>query len=335
MRIDLARPAGPTFLLAVAFCAAALAAALPAPEDALTGWLGAAVLFQSVPASAVFFLMLMRLIPGAWERDLRVPCEAATALLFPAAAAFVPVLFGIPFIYHWDGGASAFHALWLQPLFFAARTALYFAFLFWMVRLHVGRRPSAGAAAAGLILFTLLATMAATDWLMSLDPSFASSGFGLQVLSIEVVIGFAALLLVRLARGPAERPGVLGGLFLTLMLLWIYFQFMPYFIIWSGNLPDAVAWYQARKQASWPLTLWLVALIGGSTTAALLFSAFRANSRWLFTLAAATVGGKVLEMAWFALPGRGAIAVLAYLAAVLGLAILGVIQLLRRREAPT
>ena len=333
MRIDLATPAPPTFWVALALCIAALAAALLAPGEALIGWLGAAIVFQSVPASAVFFLMLMRLISGAWEADLRAPCEAAAALLLPAAAAFAPVLLGIPFIYQWGSEGTAFHAFWLQPLFFAARTVLYFVFLFWMARLHVGQRPSAAASAVGLILFTLLASMTAVDWLMSLDPNFASSGFGLQILSIEVVTGFAALLLLRLMAGPAEYPRVLGGLFLTLMLLWIYFQFMPYFIIWSGNLPDQVAWYLARGHARWPLVVWLAALAGGGTIAALLFSVFRTSSRWLLILAAATLIGKGLEVAWFALPGRGAVAMLAYLAALLGLATFGALGLARRREA--
>lgn len=333
MRIDLARPVGSTLWAALALCIAALAAALLAPGDALTGWLGAAIVFQSVPASAVFFLMLMRLIPGAWEADLRVSCETATALLLPAAAAFAPVLLGISFIYQWGTEGTAFHRFWLQPLFFAARTVLYFVFLFWMGRLHVGQRPAAAASAVGLIFFTLLASMTAVDWLMSLNPNFASSGFGLQILSIEVVIGFAALLLLRLTGRPAARPRVLGGLFLTLMLLWIYFQFMPYFIIWSGNLPEPVGWYLVRGQAPWPLFLLLSALIGGATIVALLFSVFRASSRWLLILAAATLGGKVLEVAWFALPGRGGIATLVYLAAVLGLASIGAFRLARRREA--
>jgi hypothetical protein len=34
-------------------------------------------------------------------------------------------------------------------------------------------------------------------------------------------------------------------------MLWAYFSFSQYLIIWSGNLPEEIAWYLHRLQTGW------------------------------------------------------------------------------------
>lgn len=314
---------------------AALAMIALSPRAALTGWLGAAVLLQSLPAGALLLLMTMRLIAGAWRDELEHVCEAGALLVPLAALAFVPVLLGMAAIYDWQSApaSSEFQAVWLGYGPFALRTLLWFALLAAIGWVHVGRGGSKGTASAGLIALILLGSLVAVDWLMSLDLQFHSSGFGLQLLSIELAAAYAALLLLRLALGPPpERARLLGGLFLTLMLLWAYFQYMPYFIIWSGNLPDGVAWYAARSGGWWSAAIWTAAALGGVPILALLFPAVRTNPRWLGRLAAITLAGKAIEIAWFALPSRGPLAVVAFALAVLGLCLLGLAWLLAGRR---
>jgi hypothetical protein len=309
---------------------AALLLGLAGPRDALTGWLAAAAFIAGLPAGALMLLLMMHLIAGKWADDLGGPARLLGALWPLAALAFVPVLIGMAAIYPWFGAPahSAFAGVWLNPVFFVARTVGWFA-LGWFFAGRAAGSVSEGFAAAMLIALVLDANFVGSDWLMTLDPKFASSGFGLQVISFGMTSALAAMILLRLAAGGPRHAGVLGGLLLTLLLLWAYFQFMPFLIIWSGNLPDGVGWYLARRSPGWVGAIVAASVLGGAPLFALFAPQVRTSPRRLSLCAAAVLAGKAIEFAWLALPGRGAPAVLAWLLALAGLGCLAVVALLR------
>lgn len=318
---------------------AALLLALLGPTAALTGWLAAASLVAGLPAGALMLLLMMRLIAGRWNDDLRGPARLLGALWPLGALAFVPVLTGMAAIYPWFGTVphSAFAGVWLNPVFFAARTIAWFV-LGWFVAARAAGDVSEGFAAGMLIALVLGDNFLGSDWLMTLDPEFASSGFGLQVISFDMTSALAAMMLLRMLAGRPRHPGVIGGLLLTLLLLWAYFQFMPFLIIWSGNLPESVGWYLARSGTGWVAALVAACGLGGAPLFALFAPQVRESPRWLGVCAVAVLLGKAIEFAWLALPGRGVLAVLAWLLALAGLGCLAVAVLLRaarRAEAKT
>lgn len=317
-------------LAGVAGVVLALVLGLLNPAEALVGWLAAAALIAGLPAGALLLLLMMALIAGRWNEDLRAPARLLAALWPLGGIAFLPVLLGMGAIYPWFGAPphSAFAAAWLNPAFFIARTIGWFV-LGWYVAARAAGEVSEGFAAGMLVALVLGANFVGSDWLMTLDPRFASSGFGLQVISIDMTAGLAAMILLRLAAGAPRRPGIVGGLLLTLLLLWAYFQFMPFLIIWSGNLPENVAWYLARTGAGWVAALVAACALGGVPLFALFAPQVRESPRWLGLCAIAVLAGKAIEFAWLALPGRGGLAVLAWLAALAGLGSLAVALLLR------
>ena len=136
------------------------------------------------------------------------------------------------------------------------------------------------------------------------------------------MIAFAALLLLRLAHGdPPRGLAVLGNVMLTLLSLWAYLQFLPFFISWSGNLPPAVRWYAARSGEGWAAATWAFAILGGlPLLLTITWPAARREPRWLMTSAGLVLAGKLIEIGWFALPGEGASAVLGYACACMALA---------------
>lgn len=307
--------------LAAALLVAALALVLVDPRAALTGWLAASVAFAAVPAGSVCLLAMMRLIPGAWGEDLRLSCEAGSLLALPALAAFVPVMLGSALIYPWgrQPPGSAFQAFWLGPLAFALRTMAWFGLLWWASRELRARRRTGAVAAGGLVAFALLGSVVADDWLMALDARFASSAFGLQNLVLWVLLAFAVLLRLRLSVGRAPgHPAVLGGVLLTLLLLWAYIQFLTFFIAWSADMPDNARWYLART-GGWSAVAGLFGLLGGVPLLALLFPAVRGDPRRLGVACIAVIAGKLLEFAWFALPGSDAVGIAADVLASAGL----------------
>ncbi|MBO9602760.1 MAG: hypothetical protein J7496_09665 [Novosphingobium sp.] len=303
--------------------AAALVACVLVP-GALAGWLAAVTAVCALPAGALVLSLMMRLIPGVWGEELRLSTEAMTLLTPWAALAFVPVVAGLGAIYPWmrDAKLSALQQLTLTPLCFAAVSAVRFAALWALGRRMRARRRTRATAAAGLVALPLLAGLAAFEWLLSLDPGFASSAFGLQFLERELTIAFAALLLLRLSLGrPPARPSVLGGLMLTLLLLWAYFEFLPFFINWSSDEPDGAAWYLARARGGWGVLLWIWAALSGVPLLALLFAKARNSVAALRWIAGTVIVGKLCELAWVTLPGFGIPAIAVDVAATGGLAL--------------
>jgi hypothetical protein len=288
-------------------CLLVLAAAWFNPEAAMRAWLASAVFWSSIPIAALMLVMMMRLIPGAWDVEMLVATEAAILLMPLAAIVFVPVLIGIPALYAWVGQPqdSAFRAVYLTPSFFVLRTVLWFAFLFIVTFLLIARRSwSTPVSCIGLILFTLGGTVVATDWLMSLDPDFRSSGFGLYVLSIQATIAVAAIdIVVLVTAGDRIRsPAIPGGLLLTAVLLWAYFSYMQYVVIWSSDYPPLVRWYIGRASGFWGAMLWAIALLHGAATALLVLTPVLRNRRLLVAISGGILAGKALECAWLVLP---------------------------------
>lgn len=316
-----------------------LGIAVPA---AMAGWLAAATLFSALPAGALLLAMMMRLIPGAWGEELRFTAEAATLLMPWAALAFIPVVATLGLLYPWMHGAklTGMQQAVLNPALFVTFTASRFAVLFWLATRMIRRRAAAATSACGVIVLPLLAGIAAFLWLLSLDPRFASSAFGLQFLERELTVAFAGTLLLRLSLGkPLHRLGVLGGVLLTFLLLWAYLEFLSFFINWSTNLPEGAHWYLVRGAGGWGALLWTWGALSGIPLIALLFARARNDPDALRWIALSVLVGKACEMAWVTLPGFGIAAIGAYLLALAGLGLFAIATVraaLRRRvEART
>jgi len=305
-------------LLILAALATVAAASLLAiePRAALIGWLGAASAFAAVPAGSLCLQAMMKLIPGAWGEQLRLSCEAGCTLALPALIAFTPVLIGCVLIYPWasHAGKNPFQSVWLGPTAFIVRTLLWFGFLYLAGRLLRRRWKTIRVATVSLLVFPVLGSLVAVDWLMTLDPAFASSAFGLQILILSVVLALAALILLRLPIGRAPpRSGVIGALLLTLLLMWAYIQFLCFFINWSPDLPEGAHWYFARAEGGWAIATWLFALLGGTALLLLILPRFRKGRRALITLAAVIAAGKIIEFGWFSVPDSGGIGAIGFL----------------------
>ena len=288
-----------------AACLVALMAAAVLPASAWRAWLGAAFLWASAPIGALALLMIMRLTPGDWSEELGPFMEAQILLLPIGALLILPVLAEAGALYPWthEPAATAFRAAYLSQPMFIGRTVVWYAGLFALGFVLVLREgPAKPLACVGLIFLTAFGTFISTDWLLSLDPAFASSGFGLYVLDIQMLTAFALMVLALTLSGRRiRRPGIIGGLLLTLLLLWSYFAFMHFVITWSDNLPPGVRWYQ-RRSGPWGLLMWAVAASRLAPTFLLLFQRARRSPRMLRILSIVVVLGSVLECGWLALP---------------------------------
>ncbi|MEZ2224063.1 hypothetical protein [Rhizobium sp. RCC_161_2] len=330
----------PSRMLAISgvmFCLVALATSFFSPEAALTGWLAAFVFMSTLPLGALCLTMMMRIIPGVWRDDLNMVAELSLSLLPLLLLACLPIMIGLPWIYEWarEAQLAAFKRVYLSTIFFDIRTLAILAGSFWLaLALIVSSRRSLSIAAFGLVVFVPLHGILATDWEMSLDPQFHSSGFGLYILAGQMLTALSLLIILRLSAGPARQPGVLGALLLAAILFWVYLAFMQHFIIWSGNLTQGVIWFQRRGAGIWATAEYLVILLHLLPLFLLFFPPIRRSPRWLIGLSLAVLGGKLLEYAWLTIPELAVHvghAILAYLLSLVGLIQLALAILSRSR----
>jgi len=103
-------------------------------------------------------------------------------------------------------------------------------------------------------------TFASFDWLMSIEPHWFSTIYGVLIIGGQGLVALAFLISVLVwlsRRPPLDRIVVsshfhdLGNLMLAFVMLWAYFSFSQYLIIWSGNLPEEISWYLHRIDTNW------------------------------------------------------------------------------------
>ena len=289
-------------VVGVVACVLALALVIVDTRAALGGWLVAAVWIGSVPLGALGLLMMMRMIPGPWRDELGPPTQRLTFLMPVAALAMVPVLVGVGRLYPWvDLPLQGYRAVYLSVWAFELRTVVFFAAAIAVVVL-LPRLAGEALAAGGIIALTLYDTTVVIDWLMTLDPGFHSSGFGIYGMSIQFAIAVSALIVIRLTAGPAEHTNVLGALLIAVLLTWTYLAFMQYLIIWSGNLPQGVAWFAKRGSGGWSVLEYVIAICALGPLFLLFFPPVRTGRFSLVVLSLVVMFGKVLELAWLVLP---------------------------------
>ena len=214
--------------------------------------------------------------------------------MFPVLAVlFVPIALGLEHVYVWadppaDLSAHERHVLhakagWLNAPGFVIRSVLYLAVF--AIAAEVLRRwsrardgvvPGADAeaeqrrfrmfAAAMLPPVGLAITFAAFDWLMSLQPSWFSSMFGVYYFAGGFGAGIAVLAILARHLYATTVPGTitphhfhaLGRLLFAFVVFWAYTSYFQGFLIQIADRPNEVTFYLVRLRGGWDLVLWAV-----------------------------------------------------------------------------
>ncbi|MEO8503066.1 MAG: hypothetical protein ABI609_04130 [Acidobacteriota bacterium] len=280
---DIAQPRG--IALGVAVIATALAGigGFLNPDQFFKSYLLGYLLMLGLACGCLGLCLLHHMSRGAWGLMLRRVWEAAIKTLPVVALLFIPILLGREHIFSWmrpgamDDPLLKSKEAYLNLPFFIGRAAFYFAAWiglgFGLVRLSKKQDETADPslfrrmqviAGPGIVLFSLTVTFAAFDWVMSLDPKWFSSIFGLIVLIGQGLsaLAFGTLIIGFLGkREPMSRyvtPTNLhdyGKLTLAFTMVWAYFSFSQLLIIWSANLPEEVTFFVHRVGPWKPISI--------------------------------------------------------------------------------
>jgi hypothetical protein len=164
------------------------------------------------------------------------------------------------------------------------------------------------ASAAGLIVYGWTLTFAVIDWVMSLTPEFTSTIYGLIFMVGQALITLCLLVIVaHFLRLYEPLSGLLlprnfhdyGKLMLTFVMLWAYFSFSQWLIVWSGNLPEEIHWFQDRINGDWGI-LGLGLIVGHFAIpfALLLSRGLKQDSRKLMWIAVWLIVMRYQDLYW-------------------------------------
>jgi hypothetical protein len=242
-------------------------------EQFLRSYLFAYIYWLTIPLGCTAILMLHNMTGGWWGYPIRRLLEAGTRTFALMAVLFVPVWLGMSHLYPWV--QTPIKTWYLNPRFFTVRAVIYFGI--WLTLSHFLNKWSSEQdktgdpklltrletiSAPGLILWGIAVTYASIDWVMSLDPHWFSTMFGMIFMIIGALgaMSFVIFVLRMLSEYEPVKAIVtasqfndLGNLLLTFVMLWAYLSFSQFIIIWAGNLKNEAPWYLTRAFGAWAL----------------------------------------------------------------------------------
>jgi hypothetical protein len=321
----------------IVFSIGAIVLAFIQPQEFFRGYLLGFMCWLGLALGSMAILMIRHLTGGGWGTVIRRILGAAMRTLPLLAILFIPLLFGIHRIYIWAqplSNISDVHfrehlekltGTYLSIGFFVGRAVFYFAvwnvlsFLLskWSKQADDPNTPDNGqrfkaVSGPGLILYAFTISFAAIDWIMSLDPSWISTMFGLIILIGELLAAMCFAVVVERILFEYQpmsqmlRPDFVhdhGKWMMTFIMVWAYFSFSQWLIIWAGNLPSEISFYLRRLKEGWGWIALILVLFHFAVPFAMLLSRpFKRNIRKLVWLACWLLLMRYIDLLWIIEP---------------------------------
>ena len=320
---------------AVGLIAGAAGAFMGSVDQFLRSWLIGFMMVLGLSLGSLGLLMLQHLSGGQWGLVGRRIWEAGARNIILLALLFIPIALGMERLFIWAQPEIAQNdpiilakAPYLNKSFFLIRAVVYF--VFWIACAWVLTKWSDGqdrgevatvagdtvrfrkVSAPGLLFFVIFVSFASVDWMMSLEPHWFSTIYGLMVVAGQALAALAfAIVMLTMLRGSQPVATYvtprhfhdLGKLLLAFVMLWAYLNFSQFLIIWSGNLPEEIPWYINRFRDGWQY-LALVLVVGHFALpfALLLSRDLKRNPSVLSKIAVFVLVMRLADLIWLIAP---------------------------------
>src|SRR5579864_5018915 len=275
-------------IVGVVFSLGALVLAFTRPEEFYRGYLLGYMDWLGIALGSMAIVMIRHLTGGGWGTVIRRILGAAMRTLPVLAVLFIPVLLGVKHIYPWDMPLESiqdehirehlaknkfvtdsylnFSGFFIRAIiYFAIWNLLSFLLSKWSKQTDRSGAPDnsqrfKAVSGPGLILYAFTITFAVIDWVMSLDPSWISTIFGLIILIGQMLSAMCfAVVIERILFNYKPMSEMLkpdfvhdhGKWMLVFIMVWAYFSFSQWLIIWAGNLPAEITFYIKRLNGGW------------------------------------------------------------------------------------
>ena len=260
----------------------------------LRGYLFAFIAVLSLSLGSLFFTILHHLTRAGWSVVVRRIAEAMAANLRWIWILFLPILWLVlsgrgGLLFEWADPVAvagdpmlAHKTPYLNPVFWSIRAVVLFGTWAALTHFFLSRSRAQDddgdlrhthamqrLAPVGMILYALTQSVAAIDWIESLEPRWFSTMFAVYFFAASAC-GFFSVLILFLAglqRAGRLRTSVTHEhyhdvgkmLFAFGIVFWAYIAFSQYMLIWYADLPIETNWYMVRQLGMWlPVTLMLL-----------------------------------------------------------------------------
>jgi hypothetical protein len=315
----------------------------------LRGWLLGAMWTWGLAVGGLALLMVQYCSGGKWGLLLRRPLEALSRTLPLVFGYWLVIAIFMKKLYLWANyttvSATAealkngllseeqahcinFKRPMLNPFAFWWVSILCFALWFfyaWRLNGLAIEREAQGpettpywikkfenVSGPGILVYAVTMTACAIYWVMSLDPTWFSTVYGLLFLVGQgyLVLAFSIIVTISLSRAEPFKTILrqteqhdLGKLAFAFVMLNIYLNFGQFLIIWSGNLPGEINWYLDRIRGSWGIVITLDFIFHWVIPFSMLLSRdLKRNKKRLLRVCQWMVFARAFDMFWLIEP---------------------------------
>jgi hypothetical protein len=281
---------------------------------------------------SLVFVAFLYVSGAGWGVALRRMPEAMAALILVACVGVAVVLLFYPSLYPWSERASegaesgaTFRDLWLSRPLFLVRALVYFTLWTAFARaiVRASRRQDEDGrightdtnihlSAAFLVVFGATCWLSSVDWIMSLEPEWPSTIFGVYHFSGLFLGALAAMTAVAIylerqgaLRGilSAEHLHDLGKLLFSFSSFWMYIWFSQYMLIWYVNNSEETSYFVRRLEGGWRFLFFLNVLLNWVVPFLVLMPrATKGSPKILLTVALVVLVGRWLDLYIMILP---------------------------------
>lgn len=309
------------------------------------GFFGAKGFFESyllaylfwfgISLGALSLLFIEHLAGGPWGAMISRQLEAAISLLPLLALLFIPLLFGLRYVFPWVDPAYVAEEVtvaakqsYLNIPWFIVRAVIYFliwtfaALLYRSLSKQQDAEPTKGGrlgmrmrSMGGMwtVVYVMTMTFAGIDWAMSLTPTWFSGIYPVILMASQFITALSLVILGSVFLGSKNdafdkfltprRLQDLGNLLMAITMFWAYTHVSQLIILWSNNTVETSSWYYVRFNSTWLGVGAVLLFFGFFAPFGILFSRWvKRKRRSLCVMAVWALLTQLLNLYWFVVP---------------------------------
>ena len=290
----------------------------------------------SLALGALGWILIEHATRSGWAAVIRRIAETTMATLPLFALLWIPIgTIGMHVLYPWTHETDAIlekKRWFLSEGFFYGRSALYlviWAVLSWVLYQSSVKQDTAAndaerdrltkrmwaISAPGILLYALSQSFAAVDWMMSMQPHWYSTIWGVYYFAGSILCFFAFMSLITMA---LQRAGVLktaittehfqdlGKFVFGYTVFWAYIAFSQFMLIWYANIPEETEFFLVRMEGGWDTISYALPVLHFFVPFLMLVSRHvKRNRKGLAFVAGWMIVMHLVDLYWLILPNYG------------------------------